>query len=208
LFQTCWNDSLDNYREEQYEVVGVRSVLSSSLTRSELAERTGRPKGLLRRIQPFLEAIPGLERSHLFALVRNLARNQEERTFWRLELDEPEGVVRSKVRRASVAQFLHEADGLFLALVEHSLALCHQRGWPTALMSVRMGDTRFASLRQLCERFDTPLLDIRNREAHPELYYEVDSHWNQAGHREVARLILERVLTPDSQYLSGLTPIR
>lgn len=209
LLQTCWNDSLDNYREKQYQLLGYRSPLTSTLTRSEVVERIDPPKPLVRKVQSVLESIPGLEQSHLFALVRNFVRMRKDRPYWQLDKDEPALAARlARLPPTAVNnRWLYHADHLFLALVEHSLAICHRRGWPTALISVRTGGARFDELAKLCQRFDTPLLDIRNREAHPEFYYEIDSHWNQAGHRDVADMILRRLLEPDSPYLHGLTPI-
>ena len=79
-------------------------------------------------------------------------------------------------------------------MVEQSLAICRARGWPVAMISVRIGDSRFDEIQRMCERLGATLIDIRNRESRPDLYYEIDSHWNPAGHRFMADLIYDRCL--------------
>ena len=89
---------------------------------------------------------------------------------------------------------MFRGDRLFLGILEHTLAICRARGWPAAVISVRIGGTRLHEMQRMCERLGATLIDIRNREARPDLYYAVDSHWNPAGHRFVADLIHERLL--------------
>lgn len=206
LFQACWNDPIENAVEDAFSVIRVRSHPDSLGTTTELAERVGNPKPFSRSIQPLLEVIPGLQSSHLFALVRSIPRNDGS-VQWRLEEEEPDGYVRRKNAEITGQPWVFHGDYLMFGLVEHSLALCRLRSWPTALMTVRIGGTRLEELHRICRRFDTPLLDVRNRVEHPELYYEVDGHWNAAGHRVIADRILKELLAPDSDCLSGLEPL-
>ena len=188
-----------------FDVIRVRSMPDSAGTITELKENVGHPKPLARSLQPLLEAIPGVEGSHLFALLRGIARDDGS-IDWRLEDEVPDAHMRRRFAEMTGQPWLFEGDYQMFGLTEHSLAICRRRSWPTALMTVRIGGLRLEELGRICERFDTPLLDIRNHTEHPELYYEVDGHWNAAGHRVIADLILERLLRPDSEYLRGLTP--
>lgn len=208
LLQACWNDAIDNVREKMFRLVRVRPFPDSLGTTTELVELVGQPKPLRHVIQPLLETIPGLQESHLFALIRSMGRDDSGGLEWHLEVEAPFEKYRQEIEEINGRPFVYDGDFLVSALVEHSLAICRRRGWPTALMSVRIGGTPFEELQRICERFDTPLLDFRDRAQNPDHYYEIDGHWNAAGHRFVADQVLERLLAPDSEYLRGLRPLK
>lgn len=206
LFQVCWNDSRDNMREKLYGLSTFSPSGSGTGELSEIYEKTDRPKPLVRVVQPLLEAIPGIQSSHLFALIRNTVHEGAAQRDWDLTKNVPDADIREEYSPLEGGDdpWLYIADKLTLALVQHSLATCQRRGWPTALMSVRIGEPRLGELKKIAAEFGAAFLDIRNREERPELYYEVDSHWNQAGHRWVANTLLEGILSEDSEYLRGL----
>ena len=208
VFQVCWNDCVDNLLERQYRVARFRSVPDQVGTLSEVVDITDKTKPFIRQIQPVLEAVPGLEDSHLFGLIRQMIRPVGFASkHWDLSSNEPDTGYRKKMAEIltrSDEPWLFTLDKLFLALVEQSMATCHGRGWPTALISVRIGGLRFEHLQRVCARFDAPLLDVRNREEEPQLYYAIDSHWNEAGHRFVADLVLRQLLSEESEYLVGV----
>lgn len=195
VLQVCWNDTSDNMREKLYRFGRYRPRATAEGAVSEVLENIDPKMPFIRQLQPLLEAVPGVEGSHLFALIRDVIRNQA-RLDWDLDKDAPDERIRREERlpHAIGRAWLSRGDRLFLALVEQSLALCRARGWPVALISVRIGDTRFDEIQRMCERLGATLIDIRNREARPDLYYEVDSHWNPAGHRFMADLIYDRFL--------------
>jgi len=190
VLQVCWNDTHDNLREKLYRFRRYRPTPTAVGNTTELMENPPIERPFIRTIQPFLEAIPGLEGSHIFSLVRNAGRTLGKRD-WQLDKDVPDAKLRIEGRppQAAGKPWLYRGDRLFLALLEHSIAVCNARGWPVIVMSVRIGDTPLVEIQRICERMGATLMDIRNREARPDLYYEHDSHWNPAGHRFVAGLI-------------------
>ncbi|MEM7201399.1 MAG: SGNH/GDSL hydrolase family protein [Planctomycetota bacterium] len=175
VLQLFRNDFTDNIAEH----------LFTRIPAGGLKEHPPRPPGLKRRLQPVLDKIPGLNSSYLFAFLRQLAGSRRSGA-------------------PSDPQRSHVAARLTFAIVEEALSICRARSWPTAIISIEIEGEDLASLRALAGRFAAPIIEVQNRAARADLYYPVDGHWNQAGHRFMADLILESWLAPTSRYLEGL----
>ncbi len=175
VFQAFANDIHDNLVDDLFEVDAG----------GELTALRVPPPSWKRAIQPLFDAVPGLSYSYLVSLARRL-------TFGGRPEWNPSEEERLRAQR------------LLVALIERSFSLCQARGWPVALIAIDIEGERFALLQQLCARFQAPLLEVRNRDEHPELYYPIDGHWNQAGHRYMADRVLRELLGADSAHLTGL----
>ncbi len=154
------------------------------------------PPPLSRRLQPWIEWIPGIEYSRLLALTRMLS-HQARRGHQSPGGDGAAGTTSAGDESVTAGK----PGQLFVALVERALQICRDRGWPTALMALDFKGAGLDRLRELALRYEAPFLPIRNRDAHPEYYFPVDGHWTAEGHRFAADLILDKLLAPDSRYL-------
>ncbi len=54
---------------------------------------------------------------------------------------------------------------------------------------------RLVELSRRCNRLNIPLLKVPNKSNRPDLYYKVDGHCNASGHKFVANMLIEWLLT-------------
>lgn len=163
VMQIAGNDPSDN---------AVEGLFSLGADGSLQEEEGPAPRHPLRAIQGAVEAVPLLSSSHLFCLIRD-------------------GSLRGTPRSPTSGAVAMEegALALTLAILSEALDLCDEGGWPVLALSVSTSPELDEALAGLFEARDVPLLRIPPKVEHPELYFGVDAHWNEAGHLEVARRI-------------------
>ncbi len=177
VLQACGNDFSDNQLEALF-------CLSRS---GELVELPVPPPGKESLVQSVIEAVPGLANSHMVGLLREVAANLHEKAA-----QQPQAMTTRVDSTRST-----ESDALTYALIERSLEICQDRGWPVVLLTEKFGGERLSELKRLCERRGVPLLPVPLRSERPDLYYQVDGHWNAAGQAYVAQKLLEQLASAD-----------
>lgn len=130
------------------------------------------PPGLLRRLQPLIDAIPFLPQSHLVGLVRQ---------------------VRLPGRGGAEAPALPRGDALTLALIEEAIRICQERGWNALGIVVGLPQGREDAVAGLFTRYGVPAVVLPGKNQQPELYYAIDGHWNAAGHAFAARAVVRAI---------------
>jgi hypothetical protein len=140
-----------------------------------LIEQPIPPPGIQRRI---MEVVPRLAYLHMVGLLR-----QVRRPAWTspTDSDVPDDVPDGP----------DDLDELTYRLVERAIELCQDQGWPVLGLSVGIEGERLDRMRRLFEARGVKLLETPSREAHPELHYSTDGHWNGEGHAYVARMLME-----------------
>jgi lysophospholipase L1-like esterase len=165
VMQISGNDFDDNVRD------GLFSLSAAGV----LIENPIPPPGWPRRVQQFIEAVPGLAHSHLIGLSRQaLPQLRAAPTA------SPEATEKAR----------ENADSLTLRIIDGALKLCRQNGWPVAGLSVGVEEPRLAALRQLFAQRGADVLVIPDNSTRPDLYYAIDRHWNRQGHRWVAQQVM------------------
>ena len=164
VLQLYANDFYDNLNEGLFE-------LSSD---NRLVENPVSPEDIVRKIQRFVDKVPILYDSHAISLL-NHARAKFKYDY----LYNPETT--------------SNEDLLTYRLLEEVISLCNQEHWPVIAVCLGMEGERLAKLKRLFNERDILMMRIPNHEERPDLYYEVDGHWNARGHSFVADLILQEL---------------
>ena len=164
VLQLYANDFNDNLNEGLFE-------LSPEY---ELVEKEVPAESNARKIQRFVDNIPGLSSSYLIGLLNK---------------------VRAKLKYEYVykTETTVEEDTLTYRLLEEVISLCNQGHWPVIAISIGIEGLRFSRLERIFNEKGVTLIKIPNHEERPDLYYEVDGHWNKRGHSFAAELIMEEL---------------
>jgi lysophospholipase L1-like esterase len=135
--------------------------------------------GLLRRIQGFVESVPGLSFSHLIGLAKQLS--------W------PRFAPATPAEGASLdATQPVDADRLTLALVDASVQECTKNGWPVLLLLADIPEPKATWLRDGALARGAAVVEIPEKAKRPDLYFALDGHWTTAGQAYTAERLLER----------------
>jgi hypothetical protein len=176
VLEVCGNDFQDNMNELLFE-------LSHS---GELVDIPPLPPPLGRRLQRLAEAAPWLHGLHLFALAKQtLKRSFDSHRAQMIETQQ------------GVSHLAKVSEDLTLALISEALVVAQQHGLEVLMLAVDVDDARLSTLIELSRRHDIPLIEVPRKDDRPDLYFEIDGHWNPAGHRHVAGLVVEHVLAND-----------
>lgn len=159
----CVNDFSDNVMDALYEI-GPDGRLHA---------RTEPPRqGNARRIQEFIEAVPGLASSHLV------------------------GLARQAFSEASAGELPPDTttDRLTWALIDAVLAECLGLQLPALLLAIVPEGPRLAGLQSIARNHGVPVVVVPSRSQRPDLYYRVDGHWTAAGHAAIADMLLGPII--------------
>lgn len=167
VIQLTENDFRDNRTERLFE-------LSAD---GELVELPVPPISTIRRIQNFVDAIPGLADLHLVGLAYQAVFMYRMSSY-----APPEDI-----------DFAHDLDPLTYRILEEVISIADQEGWPLIAMEVGIEGSRLDRIESMLAKKGIPLIRTPSKEVRPDLYYVVDGHWNPKGHRLAAELVLKEI---------------
>jgi hypothetical protein len=175
IYQLSPNDFEDNLREGFYSLDAT----------GRLHERVSDfPKPLSRRLQPLIEAIPLMSRSHFVAALLQLLRGR--------------GAVRPMQDSRPPSRDMGESDALTFRLLEEIVELADSRRWPLIGIVFGLDSERQERVRQLYDRLGVTTVLVPDKASNPRLYFERDDHWNREGHKHVTQALLPVIPSPRS----------
>lgn len=148
----------------------------------------------MRRLQPWIDAYTILPETYLFGLLRQALVHGS--APWG-EADEPS--LKNPIETSAT-----EAAALTYALIEESLRWIERHDFRAVGLSIELRGEELDKLHRLFARYEIDLLRIPSKSERPDLYFKVDGHWNEAGHRYAAETLFEhlaehpRLLEPPS----------
>lgn len=166
VLQLCGNDCRDNLAE------GLATLDPAG----RIQELPPPPPGLSRRLQGWVESVPGLTHSHFVCLFREVL----------LRPAPPVGA-------GSAAPVKEPGLELTMALLDVAIRLCREANWRVIVLSADLDHAQLAPFAAHLNELSVPLVHVPAKSERPDLYYPVDGHWNPAGQREAASRLL-RVL--------------
>jgi lysophospholipase L1-like esterase len=125
-----------------------------------------------RRMQEMIEAVPVLPYSHLIGLARQVFSESSP----------------------GVSMADTSSDRLTWAIVDEVFAECERQGIPALLVTVGVEGARLAGLEARAARHRIPVVVSPSKIERPDLYYQVDGHWNIAGHAFMSREIMQPIV--------------
>lgn len=169
VLQLLSNDFSDNLRERLYELD----------PKGKLVARPIPPPGWARAIQTAVDAVPGLSHSFLVGLASQAVGGQS---------------LSFRARPAVPPSMQQETDGLTYALVGAAVRRARALGARVLVLLVHVQGHRRGRIAEIVEPLGASLVDAPPKTDAPELYYEIDGHWNARGHREAAELLAPAIL--------------
>jgi lysophospholipase L1-like esterase len=174
VLQFFHNDFNDNIGEHLF-----------SLTLSgELEELPIPPPSKARVIQNVVEQIPALSDSYLVGLIKQVLTSKT--------------ILHKLVSTMETQIDIYSSkDQLTFRLLEEVLTLCNNEGWPVRVLIVDINRQRLTELERILRLHAVPIIKVPGQSERPDLYYQIDQHWNVSGHDFVAKLIIEQLLALD-----------
>lgn len=170
VLQVLENDFADNLQERLFELTPDGG----------LHELPVPPQGPLRRIQAVVEAVPGLSRSYLLGLGRQIN--------WSRAPQQAAAVPSDASGAAADA-----GDLLTYRLVGEAVDIGAQRGWPMLGLLVGLAPDRRRKLEAEFTRRGVAVIALPGKSERPDLYFTVDGHWNERGHAQAAAEVLRAI---------------
>jgi hypothetical protein len=172
VFQIHDNDFYDNRNERLFELSPA----------SELRELPVPAQKTIRIVQRIIDHIPYLEDSYFVGLFR-----QVQWSFLYAQ-----GDTNIKMPIINTDRELLEKQ-LLIRLMEEVLTICEKERWKVLFVLADISPPRLDGLETFFEDNNIPTIIIPNKQERPDLYYQVDMHWNVSGHKFVADQILEGI---------------
>lgn len=170
VLQIHFNDYWGNFMEGLYSVNGE----------NELLETLPQPKSKARKLQSFIDRLGIFDNSYLMGFAMQVAF--------------PVGALESETAKDNYMVKNDRQNELLLRLLNETLELCDQQDRKViALLVVGVEGQRFDDLSAITAAKDIPIVQVPNKDSRPDLYFEIDGHWNPAGHEVAANKLLEQI---------------
>jgi lysophospholipase L1-like esterase len=179
VMQFLQNDFGDNMRERLYSLDEAGALHAQAIP----------PMSGMRKLQEPIEAVPGLAYLHLLSFVKQMQADLKTRAAWGSAPKEASKKAAPKKRTAP-----NYPERLTMALVEKAVQICRDNHWPVVMLVTGVHDFQFELLERLTQRLGVELIVIPSKADQPELYFEVDGHWNVPGHKFAGEVLSKRVL--------------
>ncbi|HUF70770.1 MAG TPA: SGNH/GDSL hydrolase family protein [Longimicrobiales bacterium] len=166
VLQMHQNDFRDNGAQHLFELSEAGDLIEPPVRRME----TGR------RLQQWTERIPFVSRTHLFALVRQSYHAIQMRKSPAEDAEQGEAA---------------RADRLTVMLIEESLHICAEQGWPVVALLAALDPHQLELVLPVLERWNVPVSLFPAKSDRQDLHWTLDGHWNEAGHRFAAERVLD-----------------
>ncbi len=167
VYQLCENDFADNHGEALYRLEAGGALVALPPPAAP---------GTLRRVQAWVDRVPLLNHSHLFCLVREAITA---------------GALPGRAQAAPGPK--PQGDELTYALVTRLLLRLRALGSRVIAVSFDVDGERRRRVEAILEELEVPHLRLASKAERPELYFRIDGHWNDAGHRYAADRLTPRV---------------
>ncbi|HFD86771.1 MAG TPA: hypothetical protein ENJ35_03735 [Gammaproteobacteria bacterium] len=177
VLQPLENDFVDNFSDGLYQ-------LSKD---GQLIENPVPPPSLLRRVQSFVDSVPLLANSRLLGLVK------QQVAYYQAHHEYDELVAHGQIDPQQDSSSNHLAERLTLALIERSIVLCEQQGWPVRVLLIDLAPAHEAAVRALLQQHSVVAIALPDKKERPGLYYKTDGHWNADGQRHAAGVIFSAI---------------
>jgi hypothetical protein len=168
VFEVMENDFDRNLNEHLYELDA----------NGQLRELPVGPPSVPRKAQMLVDSIPGLSYSHLIGLVRTALTQPLMPTG-----QAPTGQDESPT-----------SDALTYALVRTSVEKARAMGARVLGLLVGLTGQRRAKIAAIFEERGLHYFDGPLKKDAPNMFFKIDGHWNAAGHRRAAQLILPEIV--------------
>jgi hypothetical protein len=165
VLQFTSNDAADNLREQMYGLD----------TNGQLVERPVAPPGPVHKINELVAAVPGLSSTHLIGFGYQLYHRYHA---WHVTQAYLPGGIETAAD--------HD---LTPRLWEEALSICDDAGWPVVGIAVEFAGPQLVQLRGILDRHNARIIIVPTKAQRPDLYYEIDGHWNPHGHAFVAQML-------------------
>lgn len=168
VLQIHYNDYWGNFME------GFYSVSSAD----ELLEKLPPPKSKARKLQSMIDRLRIFDNSYLMGFAMQVAF--------------PVGALESESAKDNYLVKKDRQNELLLRLFNETLELCDQQGREViALLLVGVDGQRYDDLHAITKARDIPIIQVPDKKQRPDLYFEIDGHWNAAGHQVASEKLLE-----------------
>lgn len=167
VFQVMANDFDDNRAEHLFQLDAA----------GDLHELPVPPPGLARKFQTLVDDVPGLPYSYLVNFVGMAAE------AWA-----------AKGTTFSADTDSLPSDRLTYALVRTAIDKARATGADVIGILVGLTGQRHEKMARIFKDQGLTVLDGPNRQDAPGMFYKIDGHWNAAGHRRAAELLLPEIL--------------
>lgn len=172
VFQFMANDFADNLRDRYFELTPLGELRELPVIQSRAKE-----------MERYLDAIPWLSQSYLYALLREVVVARRPGA----EARESDALAARKDAATRYSEALTER------LIAEALAICRARGYAALALLVGLEGERLQRVSGWFEANGSPVLAVPTKIERPELYFRFDGHWNADGHRYVADAIIARL---------------